>query len=134
MLEAGTKPLPRKGSRVRNIGVLLAVSTLFAARPSAVASQISASANSASRPMAASQDVASAVGRKPMATATPRTIRMLMKVWMRLASTWPVSTHDRAMAIVRNRSMIPPVMSMATTIAVPWTAAATVMSRMPGAT
>jgi hypothetical protein len=30
--------------------------------------------------------------------------------------------------------MIPPVMSIATTIAVPWTAAATVMSSTPGAT
>ena len=38
------------------------------------------------------------------------------------------------MAMVRNRSMMPPVMSMATTIAVPWTAAATVRSRTPGAT
>ena len=51
MLAVGTKALPRNGSRVRNIGVLLAVSTLFAARPSAVASQISASANSASTPI-----------------------------------------------------------------------------------
>ena len=59
---------------------------------------------------------------------------MLTKVWMTLASTWPVSTHARAMAIVRNRSMMPPVMSIATTIAVPWTAAATVISRMPGVT
>ena len=36
--------------------------------------------------------------------------------------------------MVRKRSMMPPVMSMATTIAVPWTAAATVISRMPGVT
>jgi len=34
MEEAGTKPLPRKGRRVRNMGVLLAVSTLLAARRS----------------------------------------------------------------------------------------------------
>ena len=59
---------------------------------------------------------------------------MLARVWMRLASTWPVSTAARAIAIVRNRSMMPPVMSIATTIAVPWTAAATVMSRIPGVT
>ena len=44
MLAVSTKALLRNGSRVRNIGVLLAVSTLFAARPSAVASQISANA------------------------------------------------------------------------------------------
>ena len=36
---------------------------------------------------------------------------MLSKVWMRLASTWPVGTAERAMAIVRKRSMMPPVMS-----------------------
>ena len=38
------------------------------------------------------------------------------------------------MAMVRNRSMMPPVMSMATTMAVPCTAAATVSSRIPGVT
>jgi hypothetical protein len=38
------------------------------------------------------------------------------------------------MAIVRNRSMMPAVMSMATVIAVPCAAAATVISRMPGST
>lgn len=41
----GTKPVLRKGKRVRNIGVLLAVSTLFAVRPSAVASHTNASEN-----------------------------------------------------------------------------------------
>src|SRR5579875_3582326 len=49
----GTNPLPRNGSRVRNIGVLLAVSTLFAARPSAVDSHIRALAKSSSIPSAA---------------------------------------------------------------------------------
>ena len=38
------------------------------------------------------------------------------------------------MAMVRNRSMMPPVMSMATMIEVPWTAAATVISSTPGTT
>jgi hypothetical protein len=41
MVAVGTNALLRKGSRVRNIGVLLAVSTLLAARPSAADSQIS---------------------------------------------------------------------------------------------
>ena len=59
---------------------------------------------------------------------------MPASVWMRLASTWPVSTALGAIGIVRNRSTMPPVMSIATTIAVPWTAAATVISRMPGVT
>ena len=40
----------------------------------------------------------------------------------------------RAMAIVRNRAMMPSVMSMATEIAVPWAAPATVISRIPGTT
>ena len=36
------------------------------------------------------------------------------------------------MSIVRNRAMIPPVMSMATEIAVPSATLATAMIRMPG--
>ena len=55
-------------------------------------------------------------------------------VWMTLPMTWPVRTDVRAMAIVRKRSMIPSVMSMAIEIAVPWAAPATVTSRMPGRT
>ena len=38
------------------------------------------------------------------------------------------------MGIVRNRAMMPSVMSMATEIAVPWAALATVISRIPGVT
>jgi hypothetical protein len=53
---------------------------------------------------------------------------------MRLARMWPVSTAERAIAMVRKRSMIPPVRSIATTIAVSWREAATVMSRIPGVT
>ncbi len=59
---------------------------------------------------------------------------MPARAWMRLARTWPVSTAERAIAMVRKRSTMPPVMSMATTIAVPWTAAARVISRTPGVT
>ena len=61
-------------------------------------------------------------------------MEMATKVWIRLPSTWPVRTEAREMAIVRNRSMMPPVMSMATMIEVPWTAEATVMSSSPGTT
>src|SRR5262252_7186838 len=64
MLAVGTNPLDRNGSRVRNMGVLLAVSTLLAARPSAADSQISANANSASTPAAASHSTALAWDRK----------------------------------------------------------------------
>ena len=55
-------------------------------------------------------------------------------VWIRLPTTCPVSTDTREMAMVRNRAMMPSVMSMATEIAVPWAAPATVIRRMPGAT
>ena len=54
MVAVDTKPLPRNSSNNRIIGVLLAVSTLLAASPSATASQISAKANRASIPIAAS--------------------------------------------------------------------------------
>ena len=53
---------------------------------------------------------------------------------MRLPITWPVSTAARAMAMVRKRSMMPSVMSIATEIAVPSAAEATVTIRMPGTT
>ena len=64
-VEIRTKPPDRNGSSVRNIGVLLAVSTLLAARPRAVDSQISAKANSISTPAAASQASGPAAGRNP---------------------------------------------------------------------
>ena len=63
------------------------------------------------------------MGRKPTSSATPMTTAMLSIVWIRLPRTWPVSTEARAMAMVRNRAMMPSVMSMATEIAVPWAAA-----------
>src|SRR5712691_513014 len=69
MVLVGTNPLLRKGSRVRNLGVLLAVSTLLAARPSAVDSQMSAKANSTRTPVAASQASGPVVGRNPTARA-----------------------------------------------------------------
>ena len=52
---------------------------------------------------------------------------------MTAPSTWPVSTDTRAMSMVRNRAMIPVVMSVAVEIAVPSATLATVMIRMPGA-
>jgi len=66
-----TKPLPRRGRRVRNIGVFMAVSTLLAARPSALASQMSASENSTSRPSAPSHSSGLASERKPSAIKAP---------------------------------------------------------------
>ena len=55
-------------------------------------------------------------------------------VWITLPTTWPASTDARAMSIVRNRAKMPSFMSIATEIAVPWAAPATVISRMPGTT
>ena len=42
----------------------------------------------------------------------------LISVWIMAPSTWPVSTETRAIAMVRNRAMMPSVMSMLTAIAV----------------
>ena len=46
------------------------------------------------------------------------TTAMLTIVWIMLPRTCPVSTEAREMAMVRNRAMMPSVMSMATEIAV----------------
>jgi hypothetical protein len=54
MESTGTKPLPRNGRIIRNIGRLLAVSTLLAFRPSATVSQINAIASSTRSPRAPS--------------------------------------------------------------------------------
>jgi hypothetical protein len=130
----GTNPLPRNGRRTRNIGVLLAVSTLLAASPSATDSQVIAKVIIARSPMAASHSSGPAVGRKPTSRATPRMVAILMNVWIPLPMTWPASTAVRLIAMVRNRAMMPEVMSIATNIAVPWAADATVSRRMPGRT
>ena len=130
----GTKPLLRNGRKTRNIGRLLAVSTLSADMPRATESHEMASAASISRPVAAAHSTGPVVDRNPMSTATSITIAMANMVWMTLPTTWPVRTETRAMAIVRNRAMMPSFMSMAIEIAVPWDAPATVMSRMPGTT
>ncbi len=49
-----------------------------------------------------------------------------------LAPTCPVSSALRLIAIVRNRSMMPPLMSVCTLIAMAEEPAATVIIRMPG--
>src|SRR5690349_6345102 len=63
----GTKPLPRNGSSTRNIGRLLAVSTLLLTRPRATDSQMSAKLIIAMTPTAATHSAGLAVGRNPMA-------------------------------------------------------------------
>ena len=54
-----------------------------------------------------------------MSTATAITIAMASIDWMTLPITWPVRTETRAMFMVRNRAMMPSVMSIATEIDVP---------------
>src|SRR5215470_4957902 len=130
----GTKPLPRNGSSSRNIGRLLAVSTLLLTRPRATDSQISAKLIIAMTPIAAIHSAGLAVGRNPISTATPTTMPTPSMLWIKLPRTWPVSTDERAMAMVRNRAMMPSVMSMATDIAVACAAAAIVSRMMPGVT
>src|SRR5690242_8994651 len=64
MESVGTNPLPRKGSRTRGMGALLAASGVEDFRPRATDSQVMAKANRVSMPVAASQSVAVAWGRK----------------------------------------------------------------------
>ena len=113
---------------------MLAASTLLVTRPSATDSQISANVSSVSRPIAPSQSSTPAVGLKPSASATAMTTAIAAMVWIRLPTTWPVSTERRAIAIVRKRAMMPSVMSMATEIATAWAAPATASTRIPGVT
>ena len=74
------------------------------------------------------------MGRRPRATATASTRVRPIAVWIMLPMTWPVSTETRAMAMVRNRAMMPSVMSIDTPTEVPMAPEATVISRMPGTT
>ena len=55
-------------------------------------------------------------------------------VWITLPTTCPVRTAAREMAMVRNRAMMPSVMSIAIAIAVPCAPPATAINRMPGTT
>jgi hypothetical protein len=113
---------------------LLAVSTLLVTMPSATDSQVSARVVDATTPTAAIQSAGPAVGRKPTRSATAMTTATLSMVWIMLPRTCPVSTEVRAMAMVRKRAMMPSVMSVATDIAVPWAAVATVIRMIPGVT
>jgi hypothetical protein len=85
MVAMDTKPLLRNSSSNRIIGVLLAVSTLFAANPSATASQISAKANRASIPIAASHSNGPALEWNPRPKATPTR----MAIAARVCGRWP---------------------------------------------
>ena len=57
-----------------------------------------------------------------------------MIAWMVLPSTCPASTAAREIAIVRNRAVMPSVMSIETVVAVPPALPAMVNSKIPGMT
>ena len=57
-----------------------------------------------------------------------------MIAWMVLPSTCPASTAAREIAIVRNRAVMPSVMSIETVVAMPPAVPAIVTARMPGIT
>jgi hypothetical protein len=134
MESVGTKPLPRKGSRIRGIGALLAASGAEDFRPRATDSQVMATTNRVSRPAAASHSIAVAFERKPMASAMPITTAMPSSCWMTAPTTWPVRTDAREIRMVRKRATMPSVMSVATMTAVPVAAVAAAIRRMPGTT
>lgn len=96
----------------------LAASGFRASRPRAAASQDSAKTNIASTPRTPSQRSGSVVGRKPGTTATPITTAEVSRLRSTLSATCPVSTADRAMAMVRNRSMMPSAKSVDSATAV----------------
>jgi hypothetical protein len=116
------------------IGVLLAVSTLVAARPRATDSQVSAMVSNNSMPVTASHSTKPAVGENPMSSATTSTTASPNTVWMTVPTTCPVSTDALLIRMVRNRAMMPSVMSIATEMAVPMIALVMVISRMAGVT
>src|SRR2546421_12577742 len=62
----GTKPLLRNGSSIRNIGRVLAVSTLLLTSPRGAEDQASAKLASARRPRAAGRGRGVAGGREPV--------------------------------------------------------------------
>ena len=59
---------------------------------------------------------------------------MVNSTWIWVPSTCPVSTEEREMAMVRNRAMMPVVMSIATEIAVACTTQAMDSTMTPGTT
>jgi hypothetical protein len=114
------------------MGRLLAVSTLRAASPMATDSHDRAKDTMASTPITANHSITPASGRNPTSSDTATTNVSPIIVCTTAPTTWPVRTDARAIDMVRNRAMMPSVMSMATVIAVPWAALAIASTRMPG--
>jgi hypothetical protein len=79
----------------------------LASKPNATVSQVSARASIANTPAATIHSTGPAVGRKPSSTATPTTAAAVIRLRIMLPATWPVSTDEREIAMVRNRAKIP---------------------------
>src|SRR3954447_20143660 len=114
----GTNALETYGmNKMMNVNPL-AASGPDATTPMATAIQVSASTNKAIRPSAATQSRAEADGLKPMTNAIAMTRAVDTALRTIDATTCPVSTPVGRIGSERNRSMMPPVMSLATSTAV----------------
>ncbi|CAL9676602.1 hypothetical protein SUDANB176_07819 (plasmid) [Streptomyces sp. enrichment culture] len=111
---------------------MLATSGVGLASPSATVNQAIANDSSASSPTRPNHCIAEAAVSKPSRNAVPKTVASASAVWIIAPRTWPVSTETLATAMVRNRSMIPPVMSVATETAVLMDTLATAITKIPG--
>ena len=109
-------------------------STVLAARPTAAASQVSASASRAVTPATASHWPASAPGRNPSPIETPMTRATLTSVRITALATCPFSTEVGEIAIVRNLAIMPSVESRLTAIVVAWHPYPAVSTMIPGTT
>lgn len=87
MVSTGTNALLGYGRNMTRKVKPLAASGVRASSPNAADSHDTASRNSSSTPTAASQRGGSTAGRKPMATATPRTSAVETRLRRTLATT-----------------------------------------------
>src|SRR5215831_4443947 len=106
---------------------------VLASSPKATVSQVRARVIRANTPAAAIHSTLFAVGRKPSANAPATTSTPLIRVRMRPPRTGPVRTEVRTMAMVRNRAMMPSVISVDTLTAVISALAQPVSTMMAGA-
>ena len=96
----------------------LAASADLTASPIAVVTHDIAKMYSSNKLAAASNSSGSALGRKPIRSATPMTAALATRLRRREAATGPTSTDDPKVGSVRNRSITPVCMSLAIEIAV----------------
>lgn len=134
MVEVGTIPDPTSGSTISGNGPLLAEATVLAARPKARPRHARLTVMNASSPAAPSHSAGPALERKPSPKAIPMTTAMLTRVCSALATMRAMRMEGRKIAIVRNRSMMPAVMSTLAWVEMPISPAAAVMMISPGRT